>query len=213
MPSTQAFSSSAPARLIPQGLSPSSPDVEFLCGKRAPYHPSDELFTTGTFSAYATISIMTGDGNCGFRAIAKGVYGDESFYKTVRQEMAKQLLYSTPSIYPAEANRTLSSLLLAITGPKEGTMCDSSHWFNDLSHAGIAADAFGCNLLIAARGSSRMQVFLPLGTIWAPGAESAPNVGLLFNGVNHWDAFTLDVRADAVVTKLFDMEWVTVQRR
>ena len=40
-------------------------------------------------------------------AIAKGVYGDESFYKTVKQEMAKQLLFSTPSIYPAEANRTL----------------------------------------------------------------------------------------------------------
>ena len=148
-------------------------------------------------------------------AIAKGVHGDESFYKKVKQEMAKQLLFFTPSIYPAEANRTLSSLLLAITGPKEGTMCGSSHWFNGLSHAGITADAdaFGCNLLIAARGSSRMQVFLPLGTIWAPGAESASKCWLLFNGVNHWDAFTLDVRADAVVTKLFDMEWVTVQRR
>ena len=145
---------------------------------------------------------MAGDGGCGFRAVARGVYGDESFYKTVRQEMAKQLLFFTPSIYPAEANRTLSSLLLAITGPKEGTMCDSSHLFNDLSHSGIAADAFGRNLLIAACGSSRMQVFLPVGTVWTPGAESAPNVGLLFNGVNHWDAFTLYVRANAVVTKL-----------
>ena len=106
---------------------------------------------------------MTGDGNCGFRAIAKGVYGDESFYKTVRQEMAKQLLFSTPSIYPAEANRTLSSLLLAITGPKEGAMCDSSHWFSDLSHAGIAADAFERNLLIAVRGSSRMLRSVPFG--------------------------------------------------
>ena len=52
-----------------------------------------------------------------------------------------------------------------------------------------------------------------VGTAWAPGAESAPNVGLLFNGVNHWDAFTLDIRAYAVVVELFDMNWVTVQRR
>ena len=92
-------------------------------------------------------------------------------------------------------------------------MCDSSHWINDLSHAGIATDAFGRNLLIATRGSSRMQVFLPVGTVWAPGAEIAPHVGLLFNGVNHWDAFALDVRTNAVVTKLFNMEWVAVQRR
>ena len=40
-------------------------------------------------------------------AIAKGVYGDESFYKKVRQEMAKQLLLFTPSIYPAEASRAV----------------------------------------------------------------------------------------------------------
>ena len=50
-----------------------------------------------------------------------------------------------------------------------------------------------------------MQVFLPVGTVWAPGAESAPNVALLFNGFNHWNTFTL-------VTKLLDMEWITVQR-
>ena len=56
-------------------------------------------------------------------------------------------------------------------------MCDFSHWFNDLSHAGIVADSFGRNLLIAARGSSRMQVFLPVGTVWVPGAESAPMLG------------------------------------
>ena len=79
--------------------------------------------------------------------------------------MANQLLSSTPSSYPTDANRTLSSLLLALTGPKEGTTCDFSHWSYDSSHAGIAADAFGPNLLIAARGSSRMQVFLPVGTV------------------------------------------------
>ena len=79
--------------------------------------------------------------------------------------MANQLLSSTPSSYPTDANRTLSSLLLAVTGLKDGTMSDFSHWFNDLSHAGIAADGFGRNLLIAARGSSRMQVFLPVGTV------------------------------------------------
>ena len=112
--------------------------------------------------------------------LLKELHGNESFYKTVRQEMAKQLLFSTPPIYPAEANRTPLSLLLAITGPKEGTMSEFSHRFNDLSHAGIAVDAFGRNLLIAARRSSRMQVFLPVGTVWAPGAESAPNVALLF---------------------------------
>ena len=78
---------------------------------------------------------------------------------------AKQLLFSTPSIYPAEANRTLSSLLLEITGPKEGTICDSNHWFIHLSRVGIAADAFGRNPPIVARGSSRMQVFLPVGTV------------------------------------------------
>ena len=114
MPSAQAFSSSAPARptptlpssalintndvvpefafdleLNPSTRSPGSPDVEFVCGKLVPYHPYDELFANGTFPAYATISTMTEDGSCGFRAIAKGVYGDESFYKTVRQEMAK----------------------------------------------------------------------------------------------------------------------------
>ena len=90
--------------------------------------------------------------------------------QTVTQEMAKQLLFSTPSIYPAEANRTLLSLFLAITGPKEGTMSDFGRWFGGLLHAGVAADAFGHNLLIAARGSSRMQVFLPVATVWAPGA-------------------------------------------
>ena len=91
-------------------------------------------------------------------------------------------------------------------------MCDSSHRFNDLSHAGIAA-ALGRNLFIAARGSSRMQVFLLVGTVWAPSAESAPIAGLLFNGVDHWDAFALEGRANAVVTKLFGGGWVTVQRR
>ena len=127
--------------------------------------------------------------------------------------MAKQLLFSTPSIYPAEANRTLLSLLLAITGPKEGTMSDFGRWFGGLLHAGVAADAFGRGLLVAARGGSRMRVFLPVGTVWAPGAESAPNVALLFNGVNDWDTFTLDVCANAAVTKLFHVEWVTVRRR
>ena len=90
-------------------------------------------------------------------------------------------------------------------------MCDSSHWFNDLSHAGIVADAFGRNLLIAARGSSRMQVFLLVDTVWAPSAGRAPISGLLFNGVDHWDAFTLEGRANAVVTKLFGGGWITVQ--
>ena len=140
-------------------------------------------------------------GGCGYRAIAKGVYGDESFYKTVRQEMAKQLLFSTPSIYPAEANRTPLSLLLAITGPKEGTMSDFSHWFNDLSHAGIAVDAFGRNMLIAARRSSRMKVFLPVGTVWAPGAESAPVLGS-FSMASIIGMRLLWIRANAVVTKL-----------
>ena len=118
MPSAQAFSSSAPARptptlpspalintnsvvpefafdleLNPSTGSPGSPDVEFVCGKLAPYHQYDELFANGASAAYATISTMTEDGSCSFRAIAKGVYGDESFYKTVRLEMTKQLLF------------------------------------------------------------------------------------------------------------------------
>ena len=152
MPSAQAFSSSAPARLTPTlpslalintnyvvpasafdlGLNPSTrspgfPDVVFVCGKLAPYDPSDEPFSTGAFSAYATISTMTGNRICGFRAIPKGVYGGGSICEAVAWGMAKQRLFSTPLMYPAEASRTQSSHLLAISGPKEGTMCDSSH--------------------------------------------------------------------------------------
>ena len=88
VPSAQAFSSSAPARLTPtlpspalinandvapesafdlelnpSTRSPGSLDVEFVRGKLAPYHPSDEPFATGASSAYATISTMTGDGS------------------------------------------------------------------------------------------------------------------------------------------------------
>ena len=88
-------------------------------------------------------------------------------------------------------------------------MCDSSHWFNDLSHAGIAADASGAICLLQHVNAGVSSGEYRLDTR----CRECSKCWALFNGVNHWDAFTLDVRADAVVTKLFDMEWVTVQQR
>jgi hypothetical protein len=186
-----------------------SPSIELVFEKPASYHKSDEPFVTGPFSPYSTITKVAADGNCGFRAIAIAVYGQENSWAIVRQKMLQQI-NSAELAYSTEANQTLSTLMKAIGGPPGGgAIYDETYWFSDLSHAGIAADAFESTVLVASRGSSRMRVFPPRGTVWTSAEKPIPPVvGLLFDGVNHWDAFTIDISVKDVADKLFNAEWV-----
>lgn len=74
----------------------------------------------------------------------------------------------------------------------------------------ILSGAIG--LLWRAGAHASKCFFRPVMLVQPPGEESDPIAGHHFNDVNHWDTFTLGVRENAVITKLFDRKWVTVER-
>lgn len=189
-----------------------SPNIELLSERFAlpnAYHESDEPFLSGVFSTYISMTNMLADGHCGFRAISYKIYGDQNCYVDIRQRLLTHL-NSDILFYAKETGVEGSTLQRTLIGGENSYNQD--YWFSTSYHAALTADTFQLPVLIATRRQSRMEVYAPRGAgTWCRDSFRAGFIGLLHDGRDHWDSFTM-MESSEVLDRIFANDWVVIVR-
>lgn len=109
-----------------------------------------------------------GDGNCGFRSLAKALLGDEKFYKQVKNSMLATYSKNKQTLYKGYNHKRLPITLDE----------NSNEWFINFECSQIAADTYGLPIAIYGRQS---YLFLPC-NITPSQARSLNPIVLLYVG-------------------------------
>jgi hypothetical protein len=83
-----------------------------------------------------------GDGNCGFRCIAKALYDDQEKFELVKNTVLETLIegetfYMTTQIFP-----DFEHLVQTLSYKGEGSIVPQQYWFSTPDCAQLAADSF-----------------------------------------------------------------------
>ena len=109
-------------------------------------------FNDSVFRPYITIIPMYGDGNCGFRAIAHGLFERQENWHGICEDLLKYLQsfgQSDTNSYALAARTTFGQLENSLKWCRLGhhsAQTPVSKWFNDECHGQLAADL--CNTFI-----------------------------------------------------------------
>ncbi|KAK0542209.1 hypothetical protein OC846_006677 [Tilletia horrida] len=146
---------------------------------------------------------MAGDGNCGFRAAAYGVWGDQSRWKDLREALSQQLelgsaTYQREGLWTAVQEAKLQERLKA---DDDGAMASTAQWFGSIDCCVLLADLCACPVVVLDERIPNLSNVTPpsLSTKGQASisALSEDQIGhfqgqaivLVFN-TNHWDFVT-----------------------
>ena len=212
VPSTASMPSPLPFSLDDIGLASddtSSDDIAITQSRSLP----KALFSDSVFGPYVTIIPMDGDGNCGFRAIAQGLFKQQKDWHLIRKHLLtylKRFGQNDTNSYALSAGTTFGKLENSLKWHQlecHSAQAPVSKWFNDEWHGQLVADLYNTIVINAkAIGGTKVLLrapteFTTVGTALQAVLSGHRLVGLLFhqNG-SHFDALEFDEEARALLS-------------
>jgi hypothetical protein len=146
-------------------------------------------FLKGKMNPYLKIHKMERDGNCGFRAIAYGTFGNAQKWPEVRNSMVDQFTRH-PDFYLEGREVGAMTFINKLQGTSE-KIAPINYWFDNFEHSQLAADTLGVFIInLSHLEDDYAELYAPQ-WLSQPGTElqrtDIPVIGMLYED-GHWDS-------------------------